>query len=254
MDKNFDSTYSRYYDLLYYDKDYEKEVPYIIELIRSVDPKAAKVLELGFGTGNHAALLCKKGYKVTGIERSEEMVTIAKEKFIDGFTPVIADIENYNLHTTFDAAISLFHVVSYLTENAALINCFKSTSEHLKDGGIFIFDVWYSPAVYHQQPETRIKRINNNDIDVIRLAEPLLHTGKNVVDVNYEIIVMDRKTKLTDVYYEKHPMRHFSIPEINLLATITGFKIIRVEEFLTANQPSENTWGVCFILQKDLNA
>jgi hypothetical protein len=45
-------------------------------------------------------------------------------------------------------------------------------------------------------------------------------------------------------------MRHFSIPEIGLLAEHTGFKILKTEEFLTASDPSERTWGVCIILKK----
>ena len=45
-------------------------------------------------------------------------------------------------------------------------------------------------------------------------------------------------------------MRHFSIPEIALLADLTNFTVIKTEEFGTQEKPSENTWGVCFVLQK----
>ena len=45
-------------------------------------------------------------------------------------------------------------------------------------------------------------------------------------------------------------MRHFSIPEIALLAKTTHFELVHSEAFLTEENPSENTWGVCFILKK----
>jgi hypothetical protein len=45
-------------------------------------------------------------------------------------------------------------------------------------------------------------------------------------------------------------MRHFSIPEIELLAKLTGFEIIKTEEFLSGETPGPNTWGVCFVLSK----
>ena len=143
MAENFNDNYSRYYDMLYKDKNYKAESDYIISLIRSVSPNAKNIIELGCGTGNHANFLCKNGFKVLGLERSLEMVELAKAKSIEGFTPVVADIEKYNVAEKFDVALSLFHVVSYLTSNKSLISCFKSTAEHLNHGGVFIFDVWY---------------------------------------------------------------------------------------------------------------
>ncbi|MEO5344644.1 MAG: hypothetical protein H7842_15245 [Gammaproteobacteria bacterium SHHR-1] len=45
-------------------------------------------------------------------------------------------------------------------------------------------------------------------------------------------------------------MRHFSLPEIDLLAGQAGFARVRAEEFLTGTVPGEGTWGVCVVLQK----
>lgn len=250
MAENFNNNYSRYYDLLYKDKDYKAEAEYISRLIRSVRPHAENIIELGCGTGNHAALLCKDGFKVTGLERSEEMVALAKAKSINNFNPVVSDITHYKLSEKFDVAISLFHVISYLTTNESLTSCFETTYEHLNDNGIFIFDVWYSPAVYHQQPETRIKKMEDEVIAVTRLAEPAIHYNENVVVVNYEILIRNKSTSETEVYKETHPMRHFSIPEIRFLANQTGFEVSKAEEFFTGNEPGICTWGVCFVLSK----
>lgn len=222
----------------------------MFHLIRSVSPGAAEVLELGSGTGKHAALLCRKGMRVTGIERSREMAAISNQRSAVGFHAVVADIAGFQLQQKFDAAISLFHVIGYLNDNRSLISCFKLVNEHLNPGGVFIFDVWYSPAVYFQRPETRIKRMGDDKVKVIRLAEPVVHYNENVVDVNFEIIVQNKETGATETFREKHPMRHFSIPEIDLLARLTGFELLKAEEFLTGAPPDENTWGVCFVLKK----
>src|SRR5579862_1731649 len=246
---NFD-LYSLYYDLLYEDKDYAKEAAYVIQAIGTLIPGRDNILELGSGTGGHAAALCAAGFKVTGLERSPEMVGLSRSKSIQGFSPHVADISNFELPEKFGAAISLFHVVSYLVDNERLISCFKSTWQHLNPGGIFLFDFWYSPAVYHFKPETRIKRLSNDSIEITRLAEPVIRDNENVVDVNYEIIAMDKRTGLAKIIKETHPMRHFSLPEIELLATITGFQLIRAEEFLSGRSAGKDTWGVCCILQK----
>jgi len=42
-------------------------------------------------------------------------------------------------------------------------------------------------------------------------------------------------------------MRYFSFPEISLFCSLTGFELVAAEEWLTGNEPNENTWGVCFI-------
>jgi hypothetical protein len=122
--------------------------------------------------------------------------------------------------------------------------------KHLKPNGVFMFDVWYSPAVYHQKPETRIKRLEDDAIAIIRLAESKMELDNNVVEVNFEVIIKDKATQATESITEKHLMRHFSIPEIKMLATFTGFEVVIAEEFLTENTPSEYTWGVSFLLRK----
>ena len=50
-------TYSRYYNLLYKDKDYAGEAAYIYDLIGRYRPGATNILNLGCGTGRHDHLL-----------------------------------------------------------------------------------------------------------------------------------------------------------------------------------------------------
>jgi predicted TPR repeat methyltransferase len=242
--------YSKYYDLLYNDKNYKEESEYIIRKIKYFSPEATQILELGSGSGSHAHFFCANGFEVTGIERSHEMVNMAKSKNIVGFNPIIGDITSYHLPQQFDVALSLFHVISYLSENDSLIDCFKATHKQLNTNGIFMFDIWYSPAVYHQKPETRIKRLENDEIEVIRIAESKIASHQNTVEVNFEVIIKEKATHFTENINEKHLMRHFSVPEIKMLAAFTGFEVLLIEEFLTEKAPSEDTWGVFFILKK----
>lgn len=242
--------YSKYYDLLYKDKKYKEESQYVIEKMKQFAPKASQIVELGSGSGSHAHYFCEAGFEVTGIERSPEMIAEAKAKNIVGFKPTVGDISSFELPQQFDVALSLFHVISYLTENNSLIECFKKVHAHLKSDGIFMFDIWYSPAVYHQKPETRIKRLEDEAIAIVRLAESKMEWNNNVVAVNFEVLIKDKATQVTQTIQEEHLMRHFSIPEIKMLAVFTGFEVVLTEEFLTGNSPSEDTWGVFFILKK----
>lgn len=246
MTPNFD-LYAKYYNLLYADKDYGAEVTYLDGLLKSYAPAAKSILEFGSGTGRHGLLLQQQGYVVLGLERSESMVAEARQR---GFDCSVADISDFELDRSFDAVISLFHVVSYLVANDALVRSFQNARRHLNPGGVFIFDVWYTPAVYAQGAETRLKKMQNQELAVTRIAEPKKIPNSNVIDVQFTVIAKNLQTGEVSEFVESHPMRHFSIPEVELLARLTGFEIIRAEAFLTAEAPSEHTWGVCFMLKK----
>jgi SAM-dependent methyltransferase len=242
--------YSQYYDALYRDKDYAIEAERVKELIVKFYPAAKTVLELGCGTGNHAGFFSQMGLATTGLERSEEMIALAKAKKILNFEPTLADIKSFDLKRKFDIAVSLFHVISYLNKNEELISCFQCVNAHLEPGGLFIFDAWYSPAIYHDKPEKRVKQLSTSHMDITRHAEPSLLINQNVVDVAYEILVRDKATDQSEIIREQHSMRHFSIPEIALLATFTGFELLNVRELLSGATPSSDSWAICFVLKK----
>jgi len=124
------SEYARYYDLLYIDKDYTGEVDYVHRLIQRWRPGAKSVLEFGSGTGRHASLLADAGYLVQGIERSSEMLASADRRAKERlacepawFAPTfsLGDIRTARVPRTFDAVISLFHVISYQVSNDDLM-------------------------------------------------------------------------------------------------------------------------------------
>lgn len=247
--------YARYYNLLYRDKDYAAEAEYVACMIRKFHPSAQSILELGSGTGIHAGLLAEKGFRVHGIERSQEMLARAlalAEKTSPehgSLTFSLGDIRDIRLNNNFDVVISLFHVISYQTSNDDVTAAFATARHHLKPGGIFIFDTWYGPAVLTQRPEVRIKRMEDEQIEITRLAEPVLHPNENRVDVNYHVFVRDWATDTVKELKETHSMRYFFKPEINIIANQSGFEILHTEEWMTGNPIDQNTWGVCFILK-----
>lgn len=70
------TTYSRYCDLLYRDKDYPGEVAYIQRLLQRHGIAYGILLEFGSGTGKHGQHLAAARYQVHGIERSCDVVAL----------------------------------------------------------------------------------------------------------------------------------------------------------------------------------
>lgn len=241
MLKVFDS-YSMYYNLLYKDKDYLKESEYISSLLGNVKT----ILELGCGTGKHAKLLAEKGYSIYGIDMSDSMLSQAKEL---GVNCEIGDVRTFRINRTFDAVVSLFHVASYQVTDDDINNFFKTAKAHLNKGSRFIFDVWHKDAVLSQLPEKRVKTLENDIVKVVRYCEPNHIKEKDVVEVNYIIEITDKSSGKTEKINECHSMRYFSYDDIYKFANQNGFKIVKSEEWLSKNNPSNNTWGVCYVCE-----
>ncbi len=247
--------YSRYYDLLYHDKNYEAEVAFIANLIGRYAPTAKNVLELGCGTGKHAALLAEKGYAVHGVDRSETMLEAAQHRKTTLTSDVAArlqfsegDVRDVQAGSGFDVVMSLFHVVSYQTTNDDLLAMFKNARAHLRGGGSFIFDYWYGPAVLTDRPSGRTKHMESDAIQVTRYAKPVMHPNASVVDVNYTIEITDKATGSTETLHETHRMRYLFAGEIELLAHATGFKVQHACEWMAGTVPGFHSWSVCSVL------
>jgi SAM-dependent methyltransferase len=249
----FGELYSQYYDLFYSDKDYASEVNYIDSLIKSSKADAKTVLDMGCGTGKHASLLCEKGYIVHGIDLSEDMLKIAETRrsgIEDKLSFSHSNIQELSLNKKFDTVVSLFHVMSYQNSNDELIKAFEVAKNHLNDDGIFIFDFWYGPAVLTDLPTTRVKRLENENIKVTRLAEPILHAMKNIVDVNYDVFIEDKKTKEIAEKKELHKMRYFFDTELELICKQIGFNIEIKYRWMSEDNPEFNSWNVVWVVRK----
>ncbi|MCP9926736.1 class I SAM-dependent methyltransferase [Cyanobium sp. CH-040] len=239
---------SRYYDLLYRDKNTSAEVAYVEALLQRHRIAGRDLLEFGSGTGRHGCLLAQRGYRVHGLERSAAMVANAQRT--PGFSCQQCDINSTQLERRFNAVLALFHVVSYQTSNPDVQAVFANAARHLHPGGLFLFDVWYSPAVAAQRPELRVKRLQSEDLSIIRIAEPTVHPNENRVDVHYTVMAQELSTGTIQTFEETHPMRHFSLPELDLLAESAGFERLTAEEWLSGAPPSQATWGICLVLQR----
>ena len=249
----FGELYSQYYDLLYQDKDYFAEVAYIDNLIKNHSNCAKTILDLGCGTGKHVELLVDKGYTAHGVDLSEEMLDMAavrrkgKESRLS-FSQ--SNITQLNLNKKFDVVTSLFHVMSYQITNSALNKVFSGVKNHLNEGGLFVFDFWYAPAVLADLPKTTIKRLENEYIKITRIAEPKMHVQLNTVEVEYNVFVTKQKNE-GEVLEKKelHVMRYFFDTELEMLCDKYNFSVEKKYNWLSNDSPSINSWNVVWVLK-----
>jgi SAM-dependent methyltransferase len=241
--------YSKYYNLLYADKDYRGEADYLHGLIQAAHPTAKKILDLGCGTGRHDELLVEKGYSVFGVDLSEQMIQVAQAIERKNLQFAQGDVRTIRLSQSFDAVVSLFHVMSYQISNSDIDALFQTAKAHLSAGGLFVFDCWYGPAVLHERPVLRVKRLESVELKVTRIAEPVMHPNLNVVEVNYELFLEEKLSGGLKRMREVHPMRYLFMPEIMLFAERHGFEILLSEAWISKEELGEKTWSACFVLR-----
>ena len=103
----------------------------------------ARVLDLACGTGTVASQLAKRGYQVTGVDRSGEMLEIAAAKAREAGVEVELQQQNMaslRMARRFDLVICLYDSLNYLLSDGDLEAAFAGVARVLDVGGLFIFD------------------------------------------------------------------------------------------------------------------
>ena len=127
--------YSDFYDIFNKYRNYNREMRFILNITKN----KKWVLDLGCGTGTHLNILENLGYKVNGLDISENMVMLAKEKVkSDIFN---ANILDFNIEEKYDAIISMHSVFNHLKNYEEFEKAFSNSLNHLNNKGVMIIDL-----------------------------------------------------------------------------------------------------------------
>lgn len=146
-----------YYDILFPKKDYAAETEAVISISGKYGVKnPRRIVEIGCGTGSHTIELSKRVSRLFACDIDGEMISKAEEKL------KAAGIKNVELfggplsaspERTYDLALALFNVVTYIDREEELGELFSSVRSRLRPGGLFIFDCWNGLAAMLDPPK-----------------------------------------------------------------------------------------------------
>ena len=132
------------YDRLTNDVDYEATVEFYMQILNREGLKPRTVVDLACGTGSVTKILTEKGYEVTGVDLSEEMLTEAFQKVQDMEKPprfICQNLRELYLPRGVDMAVCALDSLDYITNPDDCAEAIRRTYKVLNPGGIFIFDV-----------------------------------------------------------------------------------------------------------------
>lgn len=133
------------YDILNEDVDYSELADFLSAKTEAYYTKKPElVLDLACGTGKLTREFARRGYDMTGIDISEDMLAIASENSAKEKLDILylcQDMTEFELYGTVDAVYCCFDSLNYLTKPTALKKCFSLVHNYLFPNGIFIFDM-----------------------------------------------------------------------------------------------------------------
>ncbi len=249
MNDVFGKDYSSLYDGLYQDKDYPAECDLIERAMAVYSRRRMQtILDLGCGTGSHAILLSQRGYSVTGVDRSDSMLRQAQLKCVGmenapEFLP--GDLKSFRMEKKFDAVLMMFAVLGYQYTNGEVQAALQTVCQHLEPGGIFLFDVWYGPAVLHIRPSDRVKLLPDGEGgEILRVASSSLDIYNHLAEVRYQLW-QKREDRILREAQESHQMRFFFPQELALFLQQVGMELVGLSDITDlARAPDEETWNV----------
>lgn len=152
--------FAQVYDIFMDNVPYDDWTNYLVELLKEYGVQSGLVLELGCGTGSITRRLAARGYDMIGIDISEEMLEIARDKeynqdcnesveYIEdeqqpersSILYLQQDMREFELFGTVAAVVSICDSMNYITSEEELLKVLQLVNNYLDAGGIFIFDM-----------------------------------------------------------------------------------------------------------------
>ena len=134
-----------FYDAINADIDYSIWADFIEQIFgKECKTKPELVLDLGCGTGKMTLELARRGYDMTGVDYSPEMLDIARSAAEEEGHDILwlcQDMREFELYGTVDAAVCCLDCINHLEDIDDLKSCLSLVHNYLIPDGIFVFDV-----------------------------------------------------------------------------------------------------------------
>jgi ubiquinone/menaquinone biosynthesis C-methylase UbiE len=219
--KNFIYTKgAKYYDKIYSFVDYKKEVDLINSLIKKYKSNQGnKLFDVACGTGNHISFL-KKEYKVVGIDKSSEMIKIAKSKIKD-VDFVVSDMLDFKLDKKFDVILCMASSISYLQNYVNLKKAIKKLSEHLNPGGVLIIEPWQVKNGDNLSGKPYLLTYDSEDLKIARVGIMKKRGIVSILETSY--LIAERNKKI-QYFNEIHKLATYEDKKFLNLMNNSGLK------------------------------
>jgi len=235
------------YDRLMEDAPYDKWMEYFTKTIELYGGSAHEVIDLACGTGTLSIKLAKRGYDVTSIDLSEDMLAITFDKAGQSGVYVqllCQDMREFIVTSPVDVVVCFCDSLSYLTDPLDVEHTFRQVWQALKPGGVFLFDVH---SVYKIQEFYGDQTFALADPDISYIWQCDWDGGQQVV---HELTFFVREGSHYKRFEEVHQQRGYKADEIENWLQKAGFENITCTADFTDEPPQETSQRLFFAAVK----
>lgn len=163
---------SKYYSLLYKQRDKQEARFFIDNLVKLLDLKTgSKVLDIACGSGRHASYFHQKGMDVTGIDISKTHIQLAKANSENKIPFEVWDMRKCYKKNTFDVVVNLFTSFGYFATEEENILALNAMRDNLNDSGIIVIDFLNTEKAIQDLVENEQKSIDGIVFEIKRFVQ-----------------------------------------------------------------------------------
>ncbi|MPN27458.1 Ubiquinone/menaquinone biosynthesis C-methyltransferase UbiE [bioreactor metagenome] len=212
------------------------------------DVNPSSIVDLACGTGSVTTIMAGRGFDMTGVDISSEMLSMAYNKAMRENADILylnQDICAFELYGTVDAAICCLDGINYLTDKKNLRKCFQNLHLYLNPGGLLIFDI---------NTLFKYENILSNNAFVYDYGD-LFCIWQNTYDTRlktciFDITVFSEEGTGFCRYDERQTQRAYEMEELISLLSEAGFGDIRVFNAFTPHEPEKTSERIFFAARK----
>ncbi len=244
----FSKIYDRALDIL----PYGEMADFLEKIFKKKAIKPHSLLDLGCGSGSLAILMAERGYELSGLDLSVDMLSIAYQKSFEknlNIRYINQSMSEMELIDSYDVIYSFGDALNYLTDSDDLLSCFNGVYTYLNDGGYFIFDV---------NTIDKFRSFGNNSFS--ESEDDFFYLWENEFDeeekLNYyyvEIFAKDSGNELYERSFETHCERAYEKDFLKESLKKTGFKEVEVYINMNFEEGSSSDDRFFFICKKESN-
>lgn len=239
------TAFSAWYDKMMGTVDYDKWGQYLAALLNKSGAK--KIAECACGTGNLTWRLMKAGYEVTGLDISEDMLLVAREKLrkMGLRCPFVCeDMRELSLHKPVDAIVAACDGVNYVTEGVE--EFFRAAYRGLKPGGVLLFDV---SSAYKLSRVLGGRTFGDTGADWGYIWENVFDPDSALLEMGLTCFIKEGSHYTR--FEETHLQRAYTQEELTTALQEAGFVRVEVYEAFTENPPKPETERLQFVAYRD---
>ncbi|MGG3915578.1 class I SAM-dependent DNA methyltransferase [Rossellomorea vietnamensis] len=238
------------YDYLMQDVPYEGWLEYVNRQAEHYSVHGKRVLDIACGTGELSLRLARDGYDVTGVDLSQDMLTIAQEKasaqnvHIQLFQQDMSRLDSlgeYDIITIFCDSLN------YLKDESDVESTFKGVYSHLKQDGLFLFDVH---SIFKMTQIFMNQTFTLTDEHVSYIWDCFPGEVPNSVEHELTFFVEDEETGQYDRVEELHKQRTYPILMIKEWLAENGFDVLNITGDFTEEPPNDKSERIFFACKK----